>query len=339
MRTLHQDNLTVCKQCGFEENGELEDTCARCSCNLLPASEVSPASKPRQLRPQTSHPDAPEKKQSRQDILSGMRNVVQEELKPVKEEVAQLHSRMNQVDETAKFALQAAEEAKQAAKQFQSEAKEQLRRDTEEMKMKVQQLEAAFSKFTLSPSNKAGGSVAVVGGLKDVASSFAAAKAWLLDSLQKHSVEGVADIFHKAAKEEDWNGMVFVKFSSVEKRDAGILTFNAASSTATESKTKMGEDRPLQDRMKFNFLLKLKKLLAEMGSRVSFDADAFTMAFSGKDVLKVSTENLVLKTEWLDSEWADWKELHQSSKFIAIRDEVQARLNKGKGKGPSASSR
>ena len=63
------------------------------------------------------------------------------------------------------------------------------------------------------------------------------------------------------------------------------------------------------------------------------------MAFYGKDILKDSAEDLILKIEWLDPEWANWKELHESPKFIAIRDEAQTRMDKGKGKGPSAPSR
>ena len=82
--------------------------------------------------------------------------------------------------------------------------------------------------------------------------------------------------------------------------------------------------------MKFNLLFKLKKLLAEMGSRV---------CFFGKDVLEVSAEDLVLNTRWLDPEWPFGKSCTKVAKFIAIRDEVQTRMDKGKGKGPSAPSR
>ena len=104
----------------------------------------------------------------------------------------------------------------------------------------------------------------------------------------------------------------------------------------------MKEDRPLQDRVRFTFLYGLKKLLADLHTRVTFDAASSTLSFNGKDVLRVHVEGMVLKRDWLDSEWADWSDLFQNEKYKAFCADVQQKLDrakasaKGDGKGPSA---
>ena len=178
--------------------------------------------------------------------------------------------------------------------------------------------------------------------MKESASSFPTAKKWLLEELTKHSIDGVLDIYHKASSDDQWNGMVFLKFSTAEKRDAGICAFNAIPTELSEKAHRMKEDRPLQERVKFNFLYGLKKLITEMGTRTTLDADTYTMSFNGVAVLQVHVHQQILKMDWLDPDWANWNDLVQNEKFKSLCDDAKQKLDrakaplKGDGKGQLA---
>ena len=133
------------------------------------------------------------------------------------------------------------------------------RKQDETLEHRVKDIEKAMSMIKASPvpGNK-GETTAIVG--FQGAPSADAAKGWLKGIMAKTNIEGVVDIYDKC-KGKDFNGMVFVRFSSVEKCDVAIKTFNATNSSFEESRTFMNRDLPVQQRAKFSFLLNFTKLL------------------------------------------------------------------------------
>ena len=128
--------------------------------------------------------------------------------------------------------------------------------------------------------------------------------------------------------------MVFVEFSSAEKWGAMILALHATSPQLAAKKTRMNQERPIQDRMKFDLSMGLKKVLATMGTRAAFDANAYTIAFSSKMVGRVYVKDLIIKTEWLDAEWSNWKELLKDEKYKALCYDLRQKLNRAKARLP-----
>ena len=69
------------------------------------------------------------------------------------------------------------------------------------------------------------------------------------------------------------------------------------------------------------------------------------MSISGQPVAKVRVETDKTNVEWLDGAWADWKNLHDSAKYIQLEEESNKRLiqaaeyqkKKGNGKGKTGS--
>ena len=98
-------------------------------------------------------------------------------------------------------------------------------------------------------------STAKVGGLEGV-SSADAAKSWLREGMAETNIEGVIDVYDKC-KGGDFNGMVFIKFASVERRDLAMEKFNDSKNTFADSHKFMNRDLLVQHRAKFSFLLNL----------------------------------------------------------------------------------
>ena len=132
-----------------------------------------------------------------------------------------------------------------------------------------------------------GTATAVVGGLHD-ASSPDAAKAWLREVFTKGGIDGFLEMYHKG--KEKFDGMLFVKFPSVQKREQAIHSFNLMQAKFADATNFMNPDLPLQARVPRSFLNNLKKLLtsAEWGfpkSSVRWNEDRMTLEVAGKPVL------------------------------------------------------
>ena len=210
------------------------------------------------------------------------------------------------------------------------------------LEQRVKEIEQAISQLKVSPA--AGGKdqrTAIVGGLQD-ASSADAAKSWLKDAMDKVRIDGVLDVYDKCQGRE-FNGVVFVKFSSVEKRDLAIRTFNDSTRAFNESRKFMNEDLPLKQRAKFNFLRNFKKLLVEWEFRnISFDVDSSNISVAGVPILEAAVEGYTFTPKWLDSQWGQWefKELTTNDqKFQELVETAENKLKqasesheKGKGK-------
>ena len=62
---------------------------------------------------------------------------------------------------------------------------------------------------------------------------------------------------------DNFNGMVFIKFASPEKREVAMKQFNDSKNVFGEARNFMNKVSPVQHRPTFIFLLNFKKLLAE----------------------------------------------------------------------------
>ena len=238
---------------------------------------------------------------------------IAEAVDPVKSEIHDLKSRVGAVEQGVNVALE----------------------------HRIKDIEATISELKISPaSGNKDQSTAVDGGLEG-ASTADAAISWLSGVMNKVGVEGVLDVYDKC-QGRTFNGMVFVKFGSAEKRDAAITTFNKNKNAFNETRTFMNQDRPLQERTKFSFLLNFKKLLIEWGfDRISFEEGSGTISVAGLPVLKVSTDGFAFKTVWLEDSWGQWKDVTNDQKFKTLIQTAEDKLKKAsrsKGKGKDGSS-
>jgi hypothetical protein len=207
---------------------------------------------------------------------------------------------------------------------------------------RISVMEKEISELRALPVQSKDQSTAVVGGLQN-ASSADAAKAWLREAMNNINTDGVIDVYDKC-KGREFNGMVFVKFGSVEKRDAAITVFNASKTSFADAPSYMNRDLPIQHRAKFSYLLGLKKLLMqwEFGN-CRFDDDTGILSVGGLPVLQAAVEGFTFKLEWLDEGWGKWEELTKDPKFMDLAKTAEDKLtkasqssNKGKGKAKSA---
>ena len=205
---------------------------------------------------------------------------------------------------------------------------------------RIKVMEKEISEFKASPVQSKDNATAVVGGLRGATSSDTA-KSWLPESMTKSNIEGILDVYDKC-KDEEFNGMLFVKFSTSEKRDNAINSFNAARITFSDAKTYMNEDRPVSQRTKFSFLLNTKKLLVGWKfENVQFDDLTGVLSIAGTHMLMATVEGTVFKLTWLDDEWKEWKQFTDDKQFTALVKTAEGKLekasqNKGKGKAKSA---
>ena len=200
------------------------------------------------------------------------------------------------------------------------------------LERRVKDMEKAIAELKVTPVFGAKDhSTAKVGGLS----------AWIEETMKKANIEGVISIYDKC-KKEAFDGMVFIKFGTTEKRDAAIKTFNEKKHAFAEARTFMNIDLPLLQRTRFSFLLKLKRLLIEWKfENVSFD-DAFNVStVAGDPVLQVEVEGDEFKPKWLNKKWEQSGELTNDPSFKKLVKTAEDKLaaasqSKGKGKNPSA---
>ena len=84
------------------------------------------------------------------------------------------------------------------------------------MDRRLREIEARIANMHIGPVSGTN-ATAVIGGLQD-ASSASVAMEWVQQALQKAGIDGYSEIYNKCG-DRLFNGMVFVKFESVHKRD------------------------------------------------------------------------------------------------------------------------
>eukprot|EP00973_Karenia_brevis_P069512 9664570-Karenia_brevis.AAC.1 len=86
-------------------------------------------------------------------------------------------------------------------------------------------------------------------------------KEWLGNQLLSLTGERPDDIYHKG----EWNGLLFAKFPTKEKRDHSLEKFRRARPSKGGSQTWGTEDLPVKDRIQKQVLFAAKKLMIEYG--------------------------------------------------------------------------
>ena len=154
--------------------------------------------------------------------------------------------------------------------------------------------------------------------------------------MSKAQIEGVIDIYDKS-KGQQFNGMVFVKFASVDERNVAIQAFNDSKTSFTDTRKYMNKDLPIQQRTSFSFFLYCKRLLNEWGSKnVQFDDASGILKVAGVPKIQVGVEDLTWNVAWIDKKWEKWEELKSDVEFKALMQSAQDKLTKAtqsKGKG------
>ena len=210
----------------------------------------------------------------------------------------------------------------------------------QDLRSKVEGIETQLADMKLTTTAK-DLSTALVG--VHGASSAEAAKALVSDTMGKAGIDGIADVYDKC-KGDPFNGMVFVKFSSTEKRDAAIKTFNDTRSSFSDSRAYMNRDLPIKQRISFSFLLDLKKLLVEWKlEKVSFDDGSGIMSVGGLPVLRVVVVGSSFQLIWIEKGWGEWEELTNDPKLKGLVAAAEGKLTKAaqnsvKGKGKPGSA-
>jgi len=208
----------------------------------------------------------------------------------------------------------------------------------------VESLEKIVEGLRLTPVPNRDDCAALVGGLSD-ASSADVAKTWLSETMTKKGIEGVQTIFDKS-KGGAFNGLVFVKFVSPDKRNKAMEIFNASKLSMFGKTNFMNPDLPVQQRVARKFLANFKKMLVEWKftpSSVSYDVARQTLEVEREVVLRVKVDKFTFVTDWVDPKWAQWSNLLQDEQYKNLIKTAQDKLNnsrsqmdKGKGKGDGA---
>ena len=124
-----------------------------------------------------------------------------------------------------------------------------------------------------------------------------------------------------------------------------MAKFNSLKLQFAEKQSYMNPDLPVDVRVKFGFLLNLKRLLVSWGiSKTCVDVDDdFVLSVGGntKPILRAKVSDIKFDVEWMNDEWAQWKDLTVSAYYLsalkAAIEKIEAagrRMEKGRGKGP-----
>jgi hypothetical protein len=259
----------------------------------------------------------------------------------VKHDIDQVKSKLSKVEDVMK--LQGIR-LKEMENKFEADAIPPF--SDPQLKQKIEDIEVELGKLKMVACvPKEGPSTALVGAMND-ASSGDSAKTWLWGILQKEGIEGVQDVYYKG----DFKGLLWVKFASIEKREVAISKYNSLKSkyNNSEKNSYMNPDLPITIRAGISFLNSLKKLMVSWGQNagsIKWDPDLLTMQISGKDVLRVASDDYKFVLTWVDPSWGKWEELVNDPQFKNLAKEAQDKLtkaqthiDKGKGKGGSSAT-
>ena len=152
------------------------------------------------------------------DLLSGLRDVLQQEVQPLKQDVGELKTKVGAIEGTANQALATSLEAKtmvESAMQVALEAKELAQglpsntgtsTHSKDIDTKIQAIESQLSKINADDAPK----TVVIGGLQ---LSMGGAMQWIQQILGRAGVTAT-EIFKMGPPEEEFKGMLFAKFST-----------------------------------------------------------------------------------------------------------------------------
>ena len=313
-------------------NAQLPVLPGEASASMTPASSVQAGTAVAQGTPVT---------------MEAMSALLAAQLGPLTGSVNRLEEELNQFKSKVDVDIK---EVKQSSNRLQEDLSQvKLRIDNvekrgpdESLANRVKLIEKELSDLKVTPLQGSRDQLtAVVGGLRS-ASSADAAKSWLREAMRKANIDFI-DVYDKC-KDREFNGMLFVKFGSAEKRDAAIKTFNETKNAFADDRSFMNRDKPIQQRTKFTFLLNFKRMLTSVEwkfQNVSFDEDESEISVAGVPVLRVAVDGVAFKLVWIDRTWEQWDDLTNDPKFkdlVKAAEDKLAKASQSKGKGKAVSA-
>ena len=202
---------------------------------------------------------------------------------------------------------------------------------------RIKDIEKGLSKTALSSEE---GTELIMGGFKN--HSFTASSQWI------HKVVTPKKIYQKADPKEEFNGLLFMKFSNVADAEEAMRKLNEKA--ATENDGREWKDRlwvdvtaPIEQRVCIGFLRDLRNQLLEWEDpkkSVSVDPAACIMKVEGKAVVEAKVIDDDLRIVWSEDKWTNWQQLQSAPELNAIIEKAKGRLaksraatSKGAGKG------
>ena len=161
-------------------------------------------------------------------------------------------------------------------------------------------------------------------------------------------VAGPQEIYKKGKPEEQFKGLLFMKFASSAEATAALTAVKEtliAENTGKAFKERLwcNFEHPVEKRTCNGLLFALQSQLIECKfpkECIEVNTDDGTMKIESKPVVNVTTENYEIKIDWLMPSWKNWTELQSSKEFETIVNEAKDKLaksrasvSKGIGKG------
>ena len=204
-------------------------------------------------------------------------------------------------------------------------------------KDKIAQLEGAIARLRRDPPTASQNTTAVFGGLNGASSKIEVDK-WVSYVLRAVNAPVAGEIFTKGAF-EDFNGVAFAKFASVDDMSNAVEKVRKAALEYDGRKIWAAPDQVLEARVLNGLLFATKSLLTTWGEdRQSLwvDLEQSTVLFNKEEVLraKIIDNNIVIDygiewKEYLQSNGNEWDE-----KLRTYQEKLNKRpLPKGSGKG------
>ena len=174
----------------------------------------------------------------------------------------------------------------------------------------------------------------VVGGLIGL-SSLPEATRWLNTQLSQLDCPKHVGTY---MKNSSFQGLMFVKFKSVDERDLAVGILRSAGLTNGDNKIWATQDLPIPTRARKMFLLSLRWQLGEWGfvkREIEIDECYTKMMVGGKVVVAVASEGEGITFQWMDA-WAQWDGFQKSDELKDLIAKANAILQKqGRGGGKS----
>ena len=179
----------------------------------------------------------------KQDILEGVRGAVQEELKPMKEEIATVKKTVASVG----IRVGKVEAEMKDLRQNQKAAGVD-----EQLEKRIKDVE---EKLTYAASKVAEDSCTLLfGGLQGL--SFEDAKEWVSERVKERKLEEPEEIYHKG---DEFSGHLFAIFSSERVAENVAKRISMAKLKAVGEKIWCKKDLPIAPRVALSFLLGLRR--------------------------------------------------------------------------------
>ena len=323
----------------------------------------------RKLKAHGSHAEAPAKKMPATDdgevmpswarvmqssILSGVQGMIQNEISPIKSDIAAMKGGLETVsskaDEAMKVAGEAQKEIQVVKDTIRQTVKEEVRAIVDENAqglIKHAVADEVQKQMRGKPMSACeGANTVVIGGMAQA--SLEDAKAWISQVLKEAAGPSTIDVYKKGKTEEHFKGMMFAKFACPAEAETAVTMISARCAKENE-RTGEGKklwcnlDRPIQQRVAISFLFSFKKLLVQWKYEprcIKIDTEKSTLKVAGREVLQASVTDFTFSYDWMNDDWAKWKELVASSELLELAKNAQdklktsqAELSKGSGKG------